>query len=108
MTAIVACYDRAMISRSDVEHVAALARLGLSDDEIDRLVPQLSRILQAVGKLASVDTSSVGPTAQVIALENVMRDDVARSSMRRDAALAEAPLRHDGLLRVPVVLEEGR
>ena len=101
-------YHRAVISRSDVEHVAALARLGLSDAEIDRLVPQLSRILEAVGKLSAVDTSSVGPTAQVIALENVMRDDVARPGMSREAALAEAPMREGGLLRVPVVLEEGR
>jgi aspartyl-tRNA(Asn)/glutamyl-tRNA(Gln) amidotransferase subunit C len=97
-----------MISRSDVEHVARLARLGLTDAEIGLLVPQLSRILEAVGKLASVDTSAVGPTAQVIALENVMRDDVARPAMNREAALAEAPLREGGLLRVPVVLEEGR
>ena len=97
-----------MISRSDVEHVARLARLGLTDAEIDRMVGELSRILEAVGKLREVDTSSVGPTAQVIALENVMRDDVARPSMRREAALAEAPLREGGLLRVPVVLEEGR
>jgi len=97
-----------MISRSDVEHVAALARLGLTEEEIERLVPQLSRILEAVGKLAEVDTSAIGPTAQVIALENVMRDDVARPGMSRDAALAEAPLREGGLLRTPVVLEEGR
>ncbi|MEX1073088.1 MAG: Asp-tRNA(Asn)/Glu-tRNA(Gln) amidotransferase subunit GatC [Chloroflexota bacterium] len=97
-----------MISRSDVQHVAALARLGLTDEEIDRLVGQLSRILEAVGKLSEVDTSAVGPTAQVIALENVMRDDVARPGISRDAALAEAPLREGALLRVPVVLEEGR
>ena len=97
-----------MISRSDVEHVAALARLGLTNEEIDLLVPQLSRILEAVGQLSGVDTSSVGPTAQVIALENVMREDVARPSMDREAALAEAPLREGSLLRVPVVLEEGR
>ncbi len=97
-----------MISRSDVEHVARLARLGLTNDEIERLVPQLSRILKAVGKLSEVDTSSVGPTAQVIALENVMRDDLVTASMSREAALAEAPLREGGLLRVPVVLEEGR
>lgn len=97
-----------MISRSDVEHVARLARLGLTDAEIDRMVGELSRILEAVGKLASVDTSSVGPTAQVIALENVMRDDVARPALNREAALAEAPRREGGLLRVPVVLEEGR
>ena len=52
-----------------------LARLGLTDDEIDRMQGQLSRILEAIGQLQSVDTSAVGPTAQVIALENVMRDD---------------------------------
>ncbi len=50
----------------------------------------------------------MGPTAQVIALENVMRDDVATAPMSREVALAEAPLREGGLLRVPVVLEEGR
>jgi aspartyl-tRNA(Asn)/glutamyl-tRNA(Gln) amidotransferase subunit C len=97
-----------MISREDAEHVAALARLGLTDDEIDRMQGQLNRILEAVNVLQSVDTSSVGPTAQVIALENVMRDDVARRSADREAILANAPLREGALLRVPVVLEEGR
>ena len=97
-----------MISREDVEHVAALARLGLTDEEIDRMQGQLNRILEAVSQLQSVDTSSVGPTAQVIALENVMRDDVARPGIDREAALANAPLREGPMLRVPVVLEEGR
>lgn len=97
-----------MISRADVEHVASLARLGLTDEEIDRMQGQLNRILEAIGQLQSVDTSSVGPTAQVIALENVMRDDETRPGLSRDAALANAPLREGDHLRVPVVLEEGR
>ncbi|HEX6129909.1 MAG TPA: Asp-tRNA(Asn)/Glu-tRNA(Gln) amidotransferase subunit GatC [Candidatus Limnocylindria bacterium] len=97
-----------MISRADVEHVAALARLGLTDDEIDVMQGQLNRILEAIGQLQSVDTSAVGPTAQVIALENVMREDAARPSIDREAALANAPLREGPHLRVPVVLEEGR
>ena len=97
-----------MISREDVEHVAALARLGLTDAEIDLMQDLLNRILEAVKMVQSVDTSSVGPTAQVIALENVMRDDVARPSMDREATLANAPLREGPMLRVPVVLEEGR
>ena len=97
-----------MISREDVEHVAALARLGLTDEEIDLMQGQLNRILEAVGQLQAVDTSSVGPTAQVIALENVMRDDVARPSMTREAALGNAPQREGPMLRVPVILEEGR
>jgi aspartyl-tRNA(Asn)/glutamyl-tRNA(Gln) amidotransferase subunit C len=97
-----------MISRADVEHVAALARLGLTDDEVDRMQGQLNRILEAIGQLQSVDTSAVGPTAQVIALENVMRPDDPRPPMERGAALANAPLREGPHLRVPVVLEEGR
>ena len=97
-----------MISRADVEHVAALARLGLADDEIELMVSQLNNILEAIAVLQDVDTSSVGPTAQVIPLENVMRDDVAGDGISRDAALANAPLREGAHLRVPVVLEEGR
>jgi aspartyl-tRNA(Asn)/glutamyl-tRNA(Gln) amidotransferase subunit C len=97
-----------MISREDVEHVAALARLGLTDEEIDLMQGQLNRILEAIGQLQAVDTSSVGPTAQVIALENVMRDDVARPPMDREAALGNAPHREGPMLRVPVILEEGR
>lgn len=96
------------ISREEVEHVARLARLGLTDDEIDRMQTQLSRILEAIETLREVDTSHIGPAAQVIALENVMRDDVAIPGISREAALANAPLREGPMLRVPVVLEEGR
>ena len=97
-----------MITRTDVEHVAALARLGLTEDEIERMVSQLNNILEAIAVLQDVDTSAVGPTAQVIPLENVMRDDEPRDGITRDAALANAPLREGAHLRVPVVLEEGR
>ena len=98
----------AEISREDVLHVANLARLHLTDDEVDRMLAQLSKILEAIETLRDVDTSHVGPTASVIQLENVMRDDVARPGMAREAALANAPLRDDPFLRVPTVLEEGR
>jgi aspartyl-tRNA(Asn)/glutamyl-tRNA(Gln) amidotransferase subunit C len=97
-----------MITRADVEHVAALARLGLSEDEIERMVSQLNHILEAIAALQDVDTSAVGPTAQVIPLENIMRDDDPRDGITREAALANAPLREGAHLRVPVVLEEGR
>ncbi len=96
------------ITRADVEHVADLARLHLTDDELDRMQTQLSRILEAIEALRDVDTGHVGPTASVIQLENVMREDVARPGISRDAALANAPLRDDPFLRVPTVLEEGR
>ncbi len=98
----------ASITRDDVEHVAHLARLHLTDDEIDRMQTQLSNILEAIETLRDVDTSHVGPTASVIQLENVMREDVATRPMPRDVTLANAPLRDDPFLRVPTVLEEGR
>jgi aspartyl-tRNA(Asn)/glutamyl-tRNA(Gln) amidotransferase subunit C len=98
----------AAISRDDVLHVAGLARLHLTDDEVDRMQAQLSNILEAIETLRDVDTSHVGPTASVIQLENVMRDDQARPGLTREAALANAPLRDDPFLRVPTVLEEGR
>jgi aspartyl-tRNA(Asn)/glutamyl-tRNA(Gln) amidotransferase subunit C len=97
-----------MISRADVEHVAALARLGLTDAEAERMASQLNDILEAISVLAEADTSMVGPTAQVIPLENVMRDDVVARGLDREAALANAPVREGPHLRVPVVLEEGR
>jgi len=98
----------ARITRADVEHVAHLARLHLTDAEIDRMQAQLSNILEAIETLQDVDTSQVGPTASVIQLENVMREDEARPGLTREAALANAPLRDDPFLRVPTVLEEGR
>ena len=98
----------ASITRADVEHVAHLARLHLDEDELDRMQAQLSSILEAIDALREVDTSQVGPTASVLGLETVMREDQARPALTRDAALANAPLRDDPFLRVPTVLEEGR
>jgi aspartyl-tRNA(Asn)/glutamyl-tRNA(Gln) amidotransferase subunit C len=98
----------ASITRADVEHVADLARLHLTPEELDRMQEQLSKILDAIETLRDVDTSHVGPTASVIQLENVMRDDAVRIGLSRDAALANAPLRDEPFLRVPTVLEEGR
>jgi len=98
----------ATISRDDVQHVAHLARLHLTDEEVDRMQTQLSNILEAIETLQEVDTSHVGPTASVIQLENVMREDEARPGLMRDALLANAPLRDDPFLRVPTVLQEGR
>ena len=94
----------AAISRDDVLHVAHLARLHLTDDEVDRMQEQLSNILEAIETLRDVDTSQVGPTASVIQLENVLREDVAHAGLTREAALANAPLRDDPFLRVPTVL----
>jgi aspartyl-tRNA(Asn)/glutamyl-tRNA(Gln) amidotransferase subunit C len=94
------------LSRSDVEHVALLARLGLDEDELARLEVQLNHILDQYAILARLDTDSIPPTAQVIELENILREDVAGPSLRREPVLANAPARSDGFIVVPPVLGE--
>ena len=99
-------YDRAMpISRDQVVHVGRLARLGLTDAEIDRLTLQLSDILDHFEALAAVDTDGVEPTAHPLPLQNVMRTDSVAASLPRDDALSNAPEVEDGLIRVRAVLE---
>lgn len=93
------------ITRADVEHVSHLARLGLSDEEIERLEHQLSQILAAMQVIDQVDTSDIAPTAQVIPLHTVLRDDVARSSMSTDDVFRNAPRREGDFLKVAPVLE---
>jgi aspartyl-tRNA(Asn)/glutamyl-tRNA(Gln) amidotransferase subunit C len=92
------------LSRSDVEHVAFLARLGLSDDELDRLEGQLNHILEQYAKLAELDTEAIPPTAQTIELENILRDDVVTASLPPEAVLANAPARSGDFVVVPPIL----
>ncbi len=93
------------ISRADVEHVARLARIGLTDAEVDRLSEQLSHILDAMEALRALDTSAIPPTAQVIPLHDVMRDDVVRPSLPVEDVLLNAPRTRDQQFLVPPVLE---
>jgi aspartyl-tRNA(Asn)/glutamyl-tRNA(Gln) amidotransferase subunit C len=94
----------ATLSRADVEHVAHLARLGLSEDELERLEGQLNHILDQYAILTSVPTDHIAPTAQTIELENILRDDVPRPSLPVDAILANAA-EHDGAsIVVPAIL----
>ena len=81
----------ATLSRSDVEHVAYLARLGLTDDELTRLEGQLNHILDQYAILAELDTDDIPPTAQTIELENILREDVARPSLPSRPSSANAP-----------------
>jgi aspartyl-tRNA(Asn)/glutamyl-tRNA(Gln) amidotransferase subunit C len=92
------------LSRAEVEHVAALARLGLSHEEIDRLRDQLSSILGHIAALDRIDTAAIPPTAQVIALTNVMRDDAEWPSLPREIVLMNAPRQTDGFFEVHAVL----
>jgi aspartyl-tRNA(Asn)/glutamyl-tRNA(Gln) amidotransferase subunit C len=93
------------ISRADVQHVARLARLGLAEDEMDRLASELDHILDAMQALRELDTSAIPPTAQVIPLRNVMRDDVPRPSWPVDEILKNAPATRDQQFLVPPVLD---
>jgi aspartyl-tRNA(Asn)/glutamyl-tRNA(Gln) amidotransferase subunit C len=94
------------LSRSDVEHVAHLARLGLTDGELTRLEGQLNHILDQYAILAELHTDDIPPTAQTIELENILRDDVVRPSLSVEAALANAPARQGDLIVVPAILDE--
>ena len=85
--------------------MARLARLGLSDDEMDQLARELDHILDAMQELRQLDTSAIPPTAQVIPLQNVMREDVPRPSASAEDILKNAPVAHDGQFLVPPVLE---
>lgn len=89
-------------------HVAQLARLALSEEETELFREQLSSILAYAGRLQQVDTSGIPPTATVLPLENVLRDDVVRPSLPREDVLFNAPAVEDGHVCVPLVLEEGR
>jgi aspartyl-tRNA(Asn)/glutamyl-tRNA(Gln) amidotransferase subunit C len=93
------------LTRDEVLHIARLARLGLTEAEITRLQGQLSQILDQFEVLRAIDTDDVPPTAYTFALENVVRDDEARPSLPVDVALANAPLREGGFIRVRRVLE---
>jgi aspartyl-tRNA(Asn)/glutamyl-tRNA(Gln) amidotransferase subunit C len=94
------------ITRREVEHVARLARLGLSDEEKERMRAQLDAILTYVEKLNQLDTGEVKPTSHVIPMTNVFREDIVRPSLSQEQALANAPDRQDAFFRVPRILEE--
>ena len=93
------------LSREKVEHIAGLARLALSDEEKSLYQDQLSAILDYFGRLQELDTEEISPTASVLPLRSVMRDDVARVFSSREDILANAPAAEKGCFETPAVLE---
>ena len=93
------------LNREEVLHIALLARLGLTETEVDRLREQLSNILENFEVLQQVDTSGVSPTAQSIALQNVVSDDEVTASLPPSQILANAPRKDRNFFRVRAVLE---
>ena len=90
-----------MIDREQVLHVARLARLRLSEEEVERMAGELSGILEHVDRIGELDLDDVEPTSHVVELENVLRPDVPRPSWPKDVVLAQAPDAADGAFRVP-------
>lgn len=93
------------LSREEVLHIARLARVGLTEEEIDRFSEQLSNILENFEILQQVDTEGVPPTAQAVELQNVMREDEVRPSCPPDDILANAPRREADYFKIRAVLE---
>jgi aspartyl-tRNA(Asn)/glutamyl-tRNA(Gln) amidotransferase subunit C len=90
-----------VIDREQVLHVAKLARLRLSEEELGRMAGELSGILGHVDRISELDLDGVEPTSHVVELENVLREDVARPSWPREAVLEQAPDPAEGAFRVP-------
>jgi len=90
-----------MIDRQQVLHVAKLARLRLSEEEVERMAGELSGILDHVGRIGELELDDVAPTSHVIDLENVLRPDEPRPSWPREVVLEQAPDPADGAFRVP-------
>ncbi|MCB0919821.1 MAG: Asp-tRNA(Asn)/Glu-tRNA(Gln) amidotransferase subunit GatC [Actinobacteria bacterium] len=94
------------ITRDEVAHLAKLARLDLTDDELDRYSAQIDQILDAVAKVAEVADKDVAATSHPVVMENVFRDDVVTPGLSAQEALAMAPAREGDRFRVPRILDE--
>lgn len=94
------------ISLEEVDHVAHLARMALSDEERERMQQDLGAILDYFATLEELDTADVEPTSHPLAVHNVFREDRVTSSMSREEILANAPRRDEECFRVPLIMEE--
>ena len=94
------------LDEAAVRHVAHLARLRITDEEVARYAAQLSTILRYVEQLNELDTTGVEPTAHALGVSNVFRDDTVRPSLDAARALSNAPDRQDDFFRVPKVLDQ--
>jgi aspartyl-tRNA(Asn)/glutamyl-tRNA(Gln) amidotransferase subunit C len=96
----------AAISRAEVAHLARLARLAVTDEELDRFAGQLDVILQAVARIGEVTAADIPPTSHSVPLTNVLREDVVQPCLTQAEALSGAPDAFEGRFRVPRILEE--
>ena len=92
-----------IISKEDVKHVAKLAELDFSDSEVEKITPQLDKILGHVANISKVDTADISPTSHSLKIKNVFREDTARESLSKEDALLNAPEEMDGGFKVPKI-----
>jgi len=93
------------ISKEDVEHIAKLARLEFSKDELVKFTDQLSTILNYVSKLNELNTDNIEPTSHVVDLKNCFKEDEVKESLPRALSLKNAPLQEKGFFKVPKIIE---
>jgi aspartyl-tRNA(Asn)/glutamyl-tRNA(Gln) amidotransferase subunit C len=97
--------NRIMISLEDVEHIAKLARLSLTDEEKKKYASQLSRLIDHFQQLNEIDTSSIEPVSHILPIVNVLREDKVSPSYNRDELLANAPEKENGFFKVPKITD---
>jgi aspartyl-tRNA(Asn)/glutamyl-tRNA(Gln) amidotransferase subunit C len=93
------------INKTEIEHIAMLARLSLSEEEKDLFGSQLGSILNYMEQLNGLDTEGIEPTSHVLSIQNVMREDIPAASLPRTEALLNAPSRTEQFFRVPKIIE---
>ncbi|MFD2169801.1 Asp-tRNA(Asn)/Glu-tRNA(Gln) amidotransferase subunit GatC [Tumebacillus lipolyticus] len=93
------------ITLKDVEHIANLSRLTLTEEEKVKMADQLGKILEFAGELQELDVQNVAPTTHSLPLKNVLREDVSREWLSQEEALSHAPDKENGQFRVPAVME---
>lgn len=94
------------VTKADVENVALLSRLAISEAEMPEKINQLNDFLEYVDRLSELDTTGIHPMAHVLPINNVFREDIIRPSLDRELALANAPEQEDGYFVVPRILED--
>jgi len=98
--------EKGQLTRNEVAHLARLARLAVTDEELDLFAGQLAAVLDAVAQVAKAPVEDVAPTTHAVPMTNVFRPDVVRPSLPRDVVLAGAPAAEDDRIRVPRILGE--
>ena len=98
--------EKMKVTKEDLQNVAVLSRLVIAEEQEEKYLGQLDKILTYMDNLSALDTKDVKPTTYALPMQNVFREDVVKESLDREAALANAPLKEDGYFKVPKVLED--